>query len=646
MPKQKKLSKEKLLEQNEFGRAQFDTKTINKENRSVDILISTESPLRRVDFWSGEAYDEVLLHGEENIDLTRAANAKLRWMHGSGKYGELPLGKLENVRIENKELRGTAHFSSANPDADMFWKMVEEGTLSEISVGGKKQDVRITQREGDVPLVEVVRWEFQEASLVDIGADPKAGIGRSENFNEGDIMDKLEILRRELDALKSGGANQDEINRKIDEVNDAVARVASEKKDSDKKLADLQRREAIRTIASEHAGLISGDELNRALDDSTIDEATFTRSLLAVKVKKQNNVNFQRQEDTEGVDIKRAVSDGLIMRFGGQVENPHADAHKFTGASMLEIARAITSYDGFDKEELIQRAMSTSDFPVLLSNVANKMLDNAFTEAEATFDVWTQAVDVKDFKQGVAAHMQAGSKLQKVAENGELKNIEFGEHGETFKLESYGAKFRVTRQMLINDDLGAFQKFFEEFGSMARRSANSIVYDLLQGRGEFENYKMSDDKPIFDATTHKNYDATGAVIATDSLTSARTKMRRQEEKGVKLNITPKYLLVSPENETKALQLLTSESDPSANNSGVTNVHRNTLDVVVDSELEATPWFLAAPRRTIKVLYLQGTGRKPIVRESDRNLSGVTFECVFDFGVYAEDFRGLYKNAGA
>lgn len=646
MAKQKKLNKEKLLASQEFARASIDSKTVDSEMRSVDILISTETPLRRVDHWSGEAYDEVLLHGQENIDLTRAQNAKLRWMHGSGKYGELPLGRLENVRIENKELRATAHFSEANPDAEMFWRMVEEGTLSEISVGGKKQDVRITQREGDVPLVEVVRWEFQEASLVDIGADPKAGIGRSENFNEGDIMDKLEILRRELDALKSGGADQDAINRKIDEVNQEVARVAADKQKAEEKLADLERRESIRTIAEAHAGLISGEELNRALKDPKMDEAAFTRSLLAAKAKNQADVNFQRQNEGDEGDIKRAVAQGLIMRFGGNVENPHADAHKFTGASMLEIARAITAYDGFDKEELIQRAMSTSDFPVLLSNVANKMLDMAFSEAEATFDVWTQAVDVKDFKQGVAAHMQTGGKLQKVAENGELKNIEFGENGETFKLESYGAKFRVTRQMLINDDLGAFQKFFEEFGSMARRSANSIVYDLLQGRGEFANYKMSDGKAIFDATTHKNYDATGAAIATAPLTSARTKMRRQEENGVKLNITPKYLLVSPENETAALQLLNSESDPAASNSGVVNVHRNTLDVVVDSELEATPWYLAAPRRTIKVLYLQGTGRKPIVRESDRNLSGVTFECVFDFGVYAEDFRGLYKNAGA
>lgn len=643
MPKM--LEKSKLLQNSEFARASIDTTSVNSDEWSVDILISTETPIRRVDFWSGEAYDEVLLHGEENIDLTRAQNAKLRWMHGSGKYGELPLGRLENVRIENRELRATAKFSKANPDAEMFWRMVEEGTLSEISVGGKKRDVRITQREGDVPLVEVVRWEFQEASLVDIGADPKAGIGRSENLNEGDVMDKLDVLRKELDELKSRGADAEAIKRKLDEVNAEVARIAQEKKEAEEKLADLQRRESIRSIAEAHPGLISGEELNRALDDPKMDEAAFTRSLLAKKVEKQTEVPFQRAEDSDAMDIKRAVADGLIMRFGGKVENPHPEAEKFIGASLLEIARAITAYDGFDKEELIQRAMSTSDFPVLLSNVANKMLDTAFNEAEGTFHLWTKAVDVKDFKQGVAAHMQAGGKLQKIAENGELKNIEFGENGEVFKLESYGAKFRVTRQMLINDDLGAFANFFEEFGAMARRSANSIVYDLLQGRGEFANYKMSDGKPIFD-TAHKNIDDPGAALSTDALTAARTKMRRQEENGVKLNITPKYLLVAPENETTAKQLLASESDPSANNSGVANVHRNSLDIIVDSELEAAPWYLSAPRRTIKVLYLQGTGRKPIVREAERNLSGVTYECVFDFGVYAEDYRGLYKNAGA
>lgn len=633
----KKLDKNKLLQKSDFARALIDQSSLDSENRTVDILISTETPISRTDYYSGTRYEEVLLHGEENVDLTRAQNAKLRWMHGMGQYGELPIGRLENVRLENNELRATAHFSHANPQAEMFWRMVEEGTLSEISVGGKKLDVRITERTNDVPLVEVVRWEFQEASLVDIGADPSAGIGRSEKqINEGDIINKLEELRRQLDGLKTGGATEDQINRKMDEVNEEIARVAAEN-------AELQRREAIRTMAAGYDGLMDEAGIARFLEDKTQTPDAFARALLDAKVSKQTNVTFQQPSDDNS--IKRAVEDGLLLRFGEKVTNPHPDAAKYTGASMLEIARAITGFDGFDKEELIKRAMSTSDFPILLSNVANKMLDNAFEEAEATFHIWTEAADVPDFKQGVAAHMKSGGRLKKVAENGELKEIEFGENGEVFKLETYGAKLRVTRQMLINDDLGAFKKFFDEFGYMARRSANGIVYDLLQSKGDFANYKMSDGKAIFDVA-HNNVDTTGAAISTTTLTAARTKMRRQKDGDIALNIAPKFMIVSPENETNALQLLNSESDPSANNSGVVNVHRNTLDVIVDSELDAAPWYLTASRRTIKVLYLQGTNRKPIVRESDRDLSGVTFECVFDFGVYAEDFRGLYKNNGA
>jgi len=642
----KKLNESKLLEQNEFARALIAPGSINKELRSVDILISTEIPLRRTDYWSGEQYDEVLLHGEENVDLTRAATGKLRWMHGSGKYGELPIGRLENVHLDGTELRATAFFSEANPDAEMFWRMVQEETLTEISVGGKKLEVRLTERDGDVPLVEVTRWEFQEASLVDIGADPSAGIGRSEDNNEGNIMDKLEELRRQLDVLKSGSGTEDQITRKLADIDAEILRVSTDRKSIEDENVELKRVAGINAIAAQHKDITDDSEVKRFLEDKEKTPDDFARALLAKRINDNTDINFQRGSDNnERENISRAIAQGLIMRFGGKVENEDPAARKFVGASMLEIARAVTGYDGFDKEELIARAMGTSDFPVLLSNVANKMLDNAFEEAEATFHIWTQAIEVADFKQGVAAHMKSGGRLKKVAENGELKNIEFGENGETFKLETYGAKLRVTRQMLINDDLGAFQKFFEEFGDMARRSANGIVYDLLQEKGDFSSYVMADGQKIFDATAHKNIDTTGAAISTSTLTSARTKMRRQKEGEVKLNIAPKFMLVSPENESTALQLLNSESNPDGSNSGVTNVHRNTLDVIVDSELDASPWYLAASRRTIKVLYLQGTNKRPIVRESDRDLSGVTFECVFDFGVYAEDYRGLYKNAG-
>lgn len=634
----KPLDREKLLGNGGIARALMLPETINQEERSVEILISTETPIRQYDYWSGTYFDEVLLHGEENVDLTRAATAKLRYMHGDGKYGELPIGRLENVRLENRQLRAKAIFSQANPDAQMLWEMVLERTLTEISVGGAKRDIRITEREGQVPLVEVLRWEFREASLVDIGADPSAGIGRNLKDNEGDIMTKLEELRRQLEKLQADKAPESDIQRKMDEINVEIKRVQDESN-------EIKRVAGIKDLAMAHGADMGAEDVKRFIDDKTKTPDDFARALLEAKTKNQTNVNFERSEQTAGVDdIKRAVADSLIMRAGFKVEQPHKDVKRFEGASLLDLARAITGYEGFNKEELINRAMSTSDFPILLSNAANKMLEMAFDEENATFEAWTTSGEVKDFKQGVAAHLKAGGRLQKVAEKGELKNFEFGEGGEVFKLETYGAEFSITRQMLINDDLGAFVDVISEFGKMARRTANGLVYDLLQGKGQFSNYKMSDGKAIFH-TDHKNVTSTGTALATETLTGGRTLMRRQSEDGKALNIVPKFLLVSPENETKALQLISSEADPSSVNSGVVNPHKNSVTVIVDSELEAKPWYLTAPRRTIKVLYLQGQGKKPMVKEKNRDLSGVTYQCVFDFGVYAEDYRGLYKNAG-
>ena len=113
-----------------------------------------------------------------------------------------------------------------------------------------------------------------------------------------------------------------------------------------------------------------------------------------------------------------------------------------------------------------------------------------------------------------------------------------------------------------------------------------------------------------------------------------------------LNISPKYLLVAPEQETTALQLLNSESDVNSSNSGVKNPHKNTLIPIVDSELEAGPWFMAAANNTIKVGYLQGTNKQPVVEQKSSDIDGAEFKCVFDFGVVVTDHRGLYKNLGA
>ncbi|MDP3267395.1 MAG: Mu-like prophage major head subunit gpT family protein [Sulfuricurvum sp.] len=645
----KKLSPEKLLENSDFVRAQIEPGSVNADERRVAILISTETPVRRYDYWSGQYYEEVLLHGDENVDLTRAATAKLRWMHGSGKYGELPIGKLENVTLANRQLRAEAVFSQANPDADMFWRMVEEGTLTEISVGGSKMENRVTERDGSIALVEVTRWAFHEASLVDIGADPSAGIGRSENQNKGEIVnEKLEALQRQLEELKNQGADQSAIERKNQEIQVAMTALADENK-------ELKRVAGIRELIAAKPGVMDDDEVNRFISDNTKTADNLARAMLDKATEKQTDVPFQRGEATPQVyvigqqnhsDMMRAIGDSLIMRAGLNVTDAHKDVDQFRGASMLEIARMVTGYTGYDKNELIKRAMSTSDFPTLLGNVANRVLSVAYEEEAGTFDMWTIAEDVADFKTRTeASRDRLGGRLRKLTEGGEKKNKEASESAESWRIYSYGESLKINREMLINDDLGAFNNIILDFGAMAKRTANGLVYDLLQGKGEFSNYKMADNKAIFDAA-HANYTAAGTALSTDSLTVARTLMRRQKDKsGTALSIAPKFLIVAPEQETLALQLITSETQLGQANAGVKNPFRNAVDVIIESELAETAWYMAAVRRTLKVGYLQGTNRRPIVAEKSRDLSGVEYECVFDFGVFAEDFRGLYKNNG-
>ena len=643
------LSKDKL-ELNIDRKATIEKIDSSDDVRRIEIAISTETPIRVIDRWSGTEYDEVLLHDEENVDLSIATTAKLRYYHGKGKYGELPIGRLENVRLENKVLRAEAIFSKANPDADLLWAMVEEGTLTEISVGGAKQDLRITERDGEVPLVEVTRWLFKEASLVDIGADANAGINRSQdNHNKGDLMNEIERLKAELAKLRGENAEEAVLRAKEEELTAEIARVLADSKTAQSDLQtakeaniELLRQAEINTIAREY-GKIESETLNKFLGDPSKTALDFSRSLLATKAEDQTNVPFQRGANS--ADINRAMTDALVMRAGITIKEPHPQAQNYVGIGLKDLARSVTGYTGYNDNEMIQRAMSTSDFPLLLGNVANRILSASFEEAEGTFHLWVTAIDVPDFKKINEITLNGGGgRLSKLVEGGEKKSTELSENAEEWKIYSYGKEITLTREMIINDDMGAFISVVQEFGFMAKRTANGIVYDMLQQKGDYINYKMSDNKGVFVAT--RNNSGAGAELDTDALTSARTSMRRQKDVANNaLNIPPKFLIVSPERESKTLQLINSEADVSANQSGVMNPHKNSVKVIVESELDANPWYLTAGRRTIKVGYLQGTNREPLVREKQRTLAYITFECVFDFGAVVEDFRGLYKNTG-
>lgn len=618
-----------------------DKKIINEETRTVPfILISRNNEGERYDWWKDEIYIEKLdVNGANYERLNTFFKDHIRSVDSA-------IGRVENIRVENGELKADVVFGTDEESEKIFRKYVE-GILTDCSIGYKINSLTVEERKGEPTIVTATSFEIRELSAVGIGFDSGATVGREKEIIGDKLMNEelraeLLELRKSIDGLNETQKVRLEELEKLEKRKDTSTPTVDVSQVANNAIAEERQR------AAEINNLVIAGELTqeRATTHITVgDSIDMVRKAILDERVKKSQVVVSNGEDTNA--LKRSMEDAILMRVGFTPKTVADGADNFRGASLLDMARAITGYEGFDRQELAKRAMSTSDFPLLLGNVANRVVAAAFEEEEGTFAIWTQAVELPDFRtRNEISFKNQNGRLQKLAgEKSEKKKIEFDENGLGWKLESYGASFSLTREMIINDDLGAFVNIVAEFGRMAKRTSNGIVYDILQNKGSYANYKMNDDKTIFDAS-HKNVSTTGAALGTSTLSAARVLMKRQKDGEKALNISPKYLLVAPEQETTALQLLNSESDVNSSNSGVKNPHKNTLIPIVDSELEAGPWFMAAANNTIKVGYLQGTNKQPVVEQKNSDIDGAEFKCVFDFGVVVTDHRGLYKNLGA
>lgn len=454
-------------------------------------------------------------------------------------------------------------------------------------------------------------------------------------------LEKLMQRIRELEKIAERSADQ---TAELDKARARVSELEAERNDTNEnmaaKLAEMERKEAIREAGEAYKA--DAEMIRAHLSDKTMTAQDLKDALLVARVEDATDVSVQVGGRNGKEEMERAIGDALSIRMGVEVKEPHADVDMFRGASMIDIAKAVTGVSSYNKEKIAERAMSTADFPNLLLSVGNRVLEQEFEAASGTYREFVTEVDVNDFRQNSDVTIGMGGRLDKYLENGELKQKTLGENAEKWSLNSYGNEFVLTRKMIVNDDLGAFSNMLALFGEMAGQTANGIVYDLLLARGDYASYTMSDGSPIFDAA-HAN---TGnAALDAGTLAAARAAMRKHKSiDGVTpLNIVPAYLIVGPDNEQAAYELINSiASTESGANAGVANFHAGSMTVVVDAEIDGAKWYLSAARRAIKAGYLAGTGRQPSLKMNDSTLTKTVFEGIFDFGVVASDYRGLYR----
>ena len=608
---------------------------VDTDSRTVELSFSSETPYGR---WFG---DEILCHDEECINLERFNNGLGTVLFNHDR--DAVVGHIEKVWLEDNRGKALVRFDTDEQSETIFQK-VQSGTLQGVSVGYainryevlEDEDTKSTNGRFNGPAYVVTDWEPLEISIVSVPADPTVGVGRS-----------AEEIHTSIDTQEDNTRMDQEKNLEVQEVKSAPVETGLTQADLQKAMEQERKRTSEITAMFRDFDVEGADEA--IVMGVSVDEA---RAMVMDQLRARNKGVSVTMGEAESDKFRAAAQDAVLMAAGIPVAEPAPGANELRGYSMIEMARESlrrecdTKANFGDNMEMARAAInSTSTFPAIMSNLANKSVMTGFNEAETTYQIWAGKGSNRDFKEAARVALSEAGNLELVPEGGQFQQDFLGEASARTKVATYGKLFSLTRQAIINDDLGLFSKIATKYGSAAKRLVNKMVYAQLTG-----NVKMQDNVALFD-TKHGNVAGTGEALSVKAIAKAITAMRRQ--KGITgeatLNITPKYLVVPPELEMTAYQIVNSTAAVDGVNSGVANPYKGRFIVVADAELtDPDAWYLVADATqhdTIEVTYLNGVETPRLETRQGFDVDGIEYKVAFDCGVSALDFRGVFKNAG-
>jgi len=409
------------------------------------------------------------------------------------------------------------------------------------------------------------------------------------------------------------------------------------------------------------AAKLSLDDSTAILDASANDPVK-ARDLIIDKVATRDPAPTAGHSVQIVADVRDRFREGAAKGLLARAGMSGGERNEFSGLTLRELARASLEQSGTkarfsDPLEMVQTAMrpmmasgmhSTSDFSSLLADVAHKSMMKGYDEAEETFQLWTAAGSLSDFRVHNRVDLNLFPSLAEVAEGAEYTYGTIGDRGVTISLATYGKMFSITRQAIINDDMAAFTRIPMKMGRAARRTIGNLVYAVVTA-----NAAMADGFTLF-STDHANLAGTTGAPTVTTVDAGRAAMAKQTDPDDHatggLNIRPAFMLVPVELQGKAQALMASEFDPAGTQRNP-NYVRNIATVISDARLSthsATAWYLAASQSmhdTIEVAYLNGVQTPTLEQQMGWDVDGMEFKVRIDAGVKALDYRGLYKNAG-
>ncbi len=578
--------------------------TVDHEARTVECIASTFADVARPGFI--ERLDP------QGADLSRFIGAPVLDAHRSGSTRD-QLGVVEAAEIRHEGGRAVLwcrlRFRS-NEAARAVLADIGDGTLRGLSIGysvAKWKD----GRQGDQRTRTAVNWTLLELSVVPVPADAGAHF-RNEAHMENETQTGT------TESPPPAVVNRAAINREI------------------------------RSIA-QHARL-GDDWANEQIDaEATLDAAREAAFAAMAEQQGQTRTTSRatiRFDNNDPVVIAERAGEAIFAR-SHPAHTVSAEARQYAGLTNAELARdclrrAGVSTAGLSAQTVITRALHvTGDFPAILGNAVNRELRRGYEAPVSGARLLARQTTARDFRPKSAVMLGEGPELEKVLESAEYKRGTINEGAERYSVATFGKVFGISRQALVNDDIGAFASVPQKLGQSALAFEAAELVRMIEA-----NPVMSDGIAVFHAD-HGN-DSAGVIVNPiaamfEELGKGRTAMRRKTGlSGALIEVAPKFVLVPPELETVAQKAL---AEIQATTSEDVNPF-SMLTLVVEPRLSSpVRWYMVADPATVDGLeyaYLEGEPGPQIETRAGFDVDGMEVKVRLDFGAGWVDHRGWHR----
>lgn len=543
-------------------------------------------------------------------------------------------GQATKIAHNGKTLTIDADFMPVSEDAKKVHELAKAGFKFQASVGvspsdvlyvGKKEAYNLNGAEVKGECYIVRAGTLHEVSIVPLGADGSTQTAIAAAANTG-----------------KEGAMPEKKNTTVEAENPADTATVE--------AAQTAERERVASVIAACKG--HDDIMAKAVKEGWTAEKAELACLKAEKAAaEQARVEAARPGAPAIIDLKAsapkdaktvtaAACMGAAMSYSAieaafkGVDLDAAHDLKVTRLSDIFAAFGITYRPGIDDEmaKALKAAFSTADIPNVLSNVAHKFVLAGFGAVGEGWREISRPVSVTDFKAVKGVRLVMGGLLKSLAKGGELQHVDLSDEARTIQAATKGSIVGITREDLINDDLGVLATIPERFGQMAGRTINKDVFGSL-------------------STTGSDYGAntSGAMSLANVASAYALAMGIKDANGDPIGPMPNRILCSASNYITALNIYQSELiTGAASKEGKTNVLRGVLQPITSPYLSGTKyWLFNTAFPIVDIAFLNGV-QTPVVETANADFSqlGIQMRCYFDYGASAGELKAALYSTGA